>query len=146
MKIFREENISHLWAHFLLGASLYVVLELVWRGYSHYSMFLAGGVAYVSLVYLRRRFVVNAGWFVIMACVGAVVITAVELLFGVLFNIVLGLNVWDYSHFPLNFVGQISLTYSLLWIFVAMFAFGVDFTVYKVVGAIKSRRIGTQSE
>ena len=76
-----------------------------------------------------------------MACVGAVVITAVELIYGVLFNIVLGLSVWDYAGFGLNFIGQISLTYSLLWIFVAMIAFVVDFGVSHIVSAVKSRRV-----
>ena len=144
MKILNDVKINYVWAHFLLGASLYVGLELLWRGYTHFSMFLAGGTAYVMLVYVRRRFVVSAGWFVIAACIGAVVITAVELVFGIIFNIILGMNVWDYSQFRMNFVGQISLTYSLLWIFVAMFAFAVDFGVcraYTVLDAVRRHKI-----
>ena len=40
-------------------------------------------------------------------------ITAVELAAGLLVN--RGYHVWDYRQMPLNFLGQICLPYSLLW-------------------------------
>ncbi len=46
---------------------------------------------------------------------GALIITAVELLFGYIFNLKYGMNVWDYSNMPLNFLGQICLPFSVLW-------------------------------
>ena len=45
----------------------------------------------------------------------AFIITAVEFVFGVIFNIWLGLNVWDYSDEPLNFLGQICPGFVLMW-------------------------------
>ncbi len=42
-------------------------------------------------------------------------VTAVELIFGFLFNIVLNKEIWDYSNQPFNFMGQICLLYSALW-------------------------------
>ncbi|MBQ3180693.1 MAG: hypothetical protein IJB55_04995, partial [Firmicutes bacterium] len=46
----------------------------------------------------------------------ALLITAVELVFGVVFNIVLGADVWDYTSVPYNFCGQICLPYFLIWV------------------------------
>ena len=94
---------------FCLGGGAYVALELLWRGRSHYSMFLAGGTCFLLLGILRRAKLplpVKAG-------LGALSITAVELVAGWIFN--RDYSVWDYRNTPFNFLGQICLPYSLLW-------------------------------
>jgi uncharacterized membrane protein len=45
----------------------------------------------------------------------ALMITAIEFLFGLAFNKMLKLNVWDYSDRPFNIMGQICPLYTLLW-------------------------------
>lgn len=51
-----------------------------------------------------------------MQClIGAVVITFIELCVGMLVNLRLNWNVWDYSELPLNFCGQICVPFMLLW-------------------------------
>ncbi len=45
----------------------------------------------------------------------ALTVTAVELAFGVVLNLVLKLDVWDYTNVPLNFLGQICLPFTLVW-------------------------------
>ena len=55
---------------------------------------------------------------------GAVIITAVEFVFGVIFNMSLNMNVWDYNGVPFNILGQICLPYSILW-------FGICFILFK---------------
>lgn len=57
---------------------------------------------------------------------GALIITAVELIFGVIFNIKYNMGVWDYSNMPLNLLGQICLPFSVLW-------FGLCFVLFKWV-------------
>lgn len=42
-------------------------------------------------------------------------ITGVEFAFGMVFNRLFKMNVWDYSRMPFNFMGQICLLYTLLW-------------------------------
>ena len=99
-------------AMFLLGGVGYVSLELAWRGWSHFSMFLAGGSCFLllgQLNRLRRRLSLP-----VRAAAGAGVITAVELLAGLVFN--RGYTVWDYRQMPANFLGQVCLPFSLLWI------------------------------
>ena len=95
---------------FLVGGSGYVGLELLWRGRSHISMFLAGGVCFLLLGWIgKARFSPSA-----KCLLGAVAITTVELLAGLLAN--RDYRVWDYRQMPYNFLGQICLSYSLLWI------------------------------
>ena len=76
-------------------------------------MMIAGGLCFVvfSLVagWLRGRSVV------IKAAVCALGVTAVEFIFGVVFNLWLGLRVWDYSSMPMNVLGQICLPFTLIW-------------------------------
>lgn len=97
---------------FTVGGLGYVGMELLWRGWSHYSMFLAGGCCFLLLGGLNRtepRLPLPAR---ILA--GAGVITTVELAAGLLFN--RQYQVWDYRGLPLNFCGQICLPFFLLWL------------------------------
>ncbi|MBQ8621089.1 MAG: hypothetical protein IJ422_02120 [Oscillospiraceae bacterium] len=98
-------------ALFSLGGAGYVGLELLWRGWSHYSMFLAGGSAFLLLGVLQRRG--KAIPMPLRAAAGALAITAVELTAGLIFNRNYG--VWDYRNLPMNFQGQICLPFTLLW-------------------------------
>lgn len=95
---------------FALGGAAYVGLELLWRGRSHISMFLAGGGCFVLLGRLRKYTLPLP----VRAVAGAGVITAVELLTGLLFN--RDYSVWDYRNMPVHFQGQICLPYTLLWL------------------------------
>lgn len=96
-----------------LGGGAYVLLELIWRGRSHISMFLLGGLCFWLIGRLDRG---SAVPLVYQACLGAVTVTALELVTGLVVNRWLGLGVWDYSGLPMNFLGQICLYYFLLWI------------------------------
>ena len=96
---------------FCLGGGSYVGLELLFRGRSHGSMFLAGGSCFLILGKLRDRLALLA--LPMRAAVGSTVITAVELATGLVFN--RDYRVWDYRDLPGNFRGQICLPFSLLW-------------------------------
>ncbi len=95
---------------FLLGGSLYTAIEFLWRGRSHWSMFLLAGFCFLALRRFSRLRIPTA----LQPLVGAALITAGELLTGLLVN--RSYTVWDYRQQPLNFLGQICLTYSLLWV------------------------------
>ena len=94
---------------FGFGGSAYMGLEFLWRGWSHYSMFLAGGTCFLLLGKLGQ---VSRNFFT-RAFVGAGIITGVEFLAGLLVN--RRYTVWDYRHMPLNVKGQICLPFCLLW-------------------------------
>ena len=99
---------------FLLGGGGYVGLELLWRGRSHVSMFAAGGICFLLLGRLQRTRLTPP----LLCILGAVIITAVELLTGLLVNRTY--RVWDYRQMPFNFLGQICLPFSLLWLPVSL--------------------------
>ena len=99
-------------ALFCLGGWGYVTLELLFRGRSHGSMFLAGGLCLLLIGHLNR--VKPALPPVLRAVAGAGIITTVELATGLLFN--RDYRVWDYREQPLNYLGQICAGFSLLWI------------------------------
>jgi uncharacterized membrane protein len=101
---------------FYLGGGSYVSLELLWRGRSHGSMFFLGGACFLLIGNLCRL-LYRCG-VLLKALVGAVVITVMELLAGLAVN--RDHSVWDYRRLPLNFRGQISLLYFLLWIPVSL--------------------------
>lgn len=97
---------------FCVGGLCYVGLEYLWRGWSHFSMFLAGGTCFLLLGKLCRA--ATRLPLVIQGILGSGIITAVELVTGLLVNS--QFTIWDYRQMPLNFLGQICLPYSLLWI------------------------------
>ena len=101
---------------FGIGGCGYVGLEYLWRGWSHGSMFLAGGTCFLLLGKLNKtqpRLPLP-----LRALAGSVIITSVELLAGLLTN--RNYQVWDYRRMPMNFYGQVCLPYSLLWIPVSL--------------------------
>ena len=100
-------------AIFLLGALGYPFLEILWRGCTHPTMALAGGLCAVLLYRVNRD--LSRGSLGLRLLVSGGIITLTELLFGAVFNLWLGMNVWDYSDLPLAFLGQICLPYALLW-------------------------------
>lgn len=91
-------------------------LETLWRGWSHGSMFLAGGSSFLLLGTLHRKGEKIPMSF--QALAGAGVITGVELLAGLLAN--RDYSVWDYRHMPMNYRGQICLPFTLLWVPVSL--------------------------
>lgn len=101
---------------FCLGGCGYVTLELLWRGRSHGSMFVAGGLCFLligQLGQVRPRLPVPA-----RMMVGSGIVTVVELGTGLLVN--RSYEVWDYRDQPGNFLGQICPVFSLLWIPVSL--------------------------
>lgn len=94
-----------------LGALLYGLIEILWRGYTHYSMVLTGGVCFL-IIYKISELDRNI---VVKSIMGALAITAVEFAVGVTVNIIFKLEVWDYSRVPLNVLGQICPIYTVLW-------------------------------
>ncbi len=103
---------------FLVGAAGYCIIEILWRGHTHPSMAVVGGICFCLIHIINRNFCGRSYIFRALLCSGA--ISAVELLSGILLNIVLDLGVWDYSRQPLNFMGQICPLYSVLWFLLSL--------------------------
>lgn len=106
-------------ALFLSGAAIYPTLEILCRGKTDFSMAVAGGVC-VCLIDQVCNGRLHERPLSVKCLAGSGIITTVEFGTGVLVNIILKLNVWDYSQIPLNILGQICFPFSLLWCFVTI--------------------------
>ncbi|MBR2616093.1 MAG: hypothetical protein IKC69_05390 [Clostridia bacterium] len=105
---------------FLSGAVLYPLIEVVFRGWTHVSMALLGGICLLAIDLIdtlagRLRKVWKG-----MLC--AVVITQLELICGLLVNRLWKLGVWDYSHLPFHLAGQICPLFSFFWFLLSLIA------------------------
>lgn len=97
---------------FVAGGLCYGGMELLFRGHTHWTMLLAGGICSVLLLFLAVRNSVS----LLKKCIlGGTAITVVEFFTGLLVNLRLGWNVWDYSGHPLNVLGQICPLFMALW-------------------------------
>ena len=110
---------------FAIGGFAYCLIELIWRGYSHMSMFAVGGVCFVLVGGIKDFLPWKLG--LIWHClIGGAIITIVELVSGLVLNVWLGLAVWNYSDLPLNFAGQICVSFSALWVLASMATIFID--------------------
>ena len=106
---------------FLFGGILYSLIEICFRGHTHWSMTLTGGFCFAVLY---RHFEAYPMESMLAKCLfGAAVITAAEFTAGCIVNLMLGWNVWDYSAQPLNVLGQVCPLFSGLWFLLTIPAF-----------------------
>lgn len=98
---------------FAAGAVGYTLLEMLWRGHSHWSMAAAGGISLLALSKTFHKLAAAPIYF--KSIVGGVIITMIEFCFGAVFNLGLGMHVWDYSGVRGNILGQICPVYTVLW-------------------------------
>lgn len=106
----------------LLGGFGYCLIEILWRGRTHYSMFFAGAVVLSAFYYISSNFSMPL-WK--KALIGMLIITVLEFVIGVIFNLILKENVWDYSNMPMNILGQICVPFSAIWFVLSAAAFTV---------------------
>lgn len=110
---------------FIMGI-LYMVLEGLWRGWTHIGMLAVGGVSAFLIGRLNEHpmFCDRKMW---QQCIiGTLIILALEFISGMILNVWLGLDIWDYSREPFNLYGQICLSYTLIWFMLVPFCVYVD--------------------
>lgn len=99
---------------FGIGGLIYVLIEVAWRGYSHWTMFLLGGLCFfyagIQNEYTEWDYPFWKQIIKVTAC-----ITGAEFATGCIINLWLNWDVWDYSHVQFNVLGQICMPYALLW-------------------------------
>lgn len=110
---------------FSFGGMLYTSIEMLSRGYSHWSMMLLGGVCFL-LIGLINEFIPWEMPLWKQMLIGSIIITTLEFLTGCIVNLWLGWNVWDYSDEWGNILGQICPKFTLYWFFLSLFAILID--------------------
>lgn len=124
---------------FCIGGLLYMSIEILYRGYTHWTMGILGGISFVSIGLINEIL----SWdtpLAIQALIGSIMITLYEFITGVILNIWLGLGIWDYSNLPFNILGQICLPFSIIWYFLSIVGICLDdFLRWKFFGEEKPR-------
>lgn len=125
---------------FLIGAILYYSIEILYDGTSHWSMFILGGLCFLigglinecspKLKIWKQSFIITT------------VIVVFEYCTGLLVNIKLGLEIWDYSHMPFNLHGQICITFVVIWyfLFCPLIIWFDDYLRWKLFGEEKGEK------
>ncbi|MBE6021376.1 MAG: hypothetical protein IJC41_02975 [Firmicutes bacterium] len=103
---------------FSAGGLIYLIIEILFRGYTHQSMFFVGGLCFVLIGLINEILDENTP-IVIQMLLSSIIITTVEFVSGCFLNLVLNLNVWDYSDLWGNVLGQISLPFMVAWFFLS---------------------------
>ena len=108
---------------FILGGMAYGLMEVLFRGHTHWSMVITGGACVLTL-YLIMDWTMNLP-LVVAALAGAGIITFYEFCVGMLVNVSFGWHVWDYSSMPGNILGQICPLFTGLWFAMCFVFFGL---------------------
>ncbi len=110
---------------FVTGGILYNLLELFYRGWTHWTMFFLGGLCFTALGLINEIISWNMPLWQ-QAFVGAWIITGLEFVTGCIVNLWLGWGVWDYSRMQGNILGQICPQFFVLWLPVALVGIILD--------------------
>ena len=76
----------------ITGGLLYILIETIWRGYSHWTMFVLGGICFLALGMINEVL----PWEMPLRqqmLLGACIITSMEFLTGCIVNLWLGWHV-----------------------------------------------------
>lgn len=104
---------------FVAGGLLYNVLELFYRGWTHWTMFFLGGLCFIALGAINEVIPWDMPlWRQVL--IGAGIITGLEFVTGCIVNLWLGWAIWDYSGMPGNILGQVCPQYAIYWLLVSL--------------------------
>lgn len=105
----------------IIGASLYLLVEIMFRNYSFRLSAIMAAIAFVVGNNLNNKF----SWkmdLLLQCGIIAVLITGLEAIIGNLDYYFLHQNMWDYSGMPLSvFNGKICIPFTIIWFIFGFF-------------------------
>ena len=134
-------RLSNLALHVLFGliaGCIYLLIELVWRGRTHWTMLPLAAVIFVCAGILDER--ENPPPFWAQVAIGTIIATALEFVAGIILNIWLGLGVWDYSNLPGNVLGQICPQFTLAWAILMIVSIKLENFMHRIANSLTSSR------
>ncbi len=120
---------------FCFGGIGYGLIEVAFRGYTHWSMIITGGSAFLCL-YIINEALENTH-ILVKSLIGATIITTMELTVGLVVNKTFNLAVWDYTNTPINFLGIISLPFCFCWYIISLVVLKMFNTINKITSTQK---------
>lgn len=108
---------------FIVSGLIYVLLEVLWRGYSHWTMFICAGCCGLVMATVNNSILEFETDFRIQVLVSAFLCTTAELIFGLIFNS--NFTIWDYRNTwgTIHFLNdQVNILFIGVWIIISIFA------------------------
>ena len=130
------KNIEKYILIFLVGGFGYGLLEILFRGFTHWSMIITGGSA-LLILYLINLALPNTPT-ILKALIGALSITIIEFSVGIIVNKVFSFGVWDYTGTPGNILGIITPSFSLIWFMISLIMISVFKNIQRIISLQKS--------
>lgn len=107
----------------MIGGFTYSLIEILYRGYTHWTMFFIGGISFYIIGCINEKTDVSIFRQMLY---GSAIITILEFCAGIVINRILGWNIWDYSNLPFNIAGQICPLFSIIWFIISFIAIIFD--------------------
>lgn len=108
----------------LIGGTSYYEIEVLARGFSHWTMFLVGGICFILVGIINE--ITPKMPLIRQMILSAVIITTVEFISGCILNLWLGWGIWDYTNEFGNIFGQICLKHTFYWFLLSSIGIVVD--------------------
>ena len=116
----------------VIGGLVYMGIEILWRGHTHWTMGVLGGVCFALIGLLDE--VQDHPPMLLQMVQGAAIVTALELIVGLIVNRWLGWDVWDYSDMPGNLWGQVCPQFAAAWLVLSWAAVKLENLMHKWAG------------
>lgn len=114
----------------VLGGLYYAALEILWRGYSHWTMVLVGGGAVLCMyTVFDDKYSIPL---VLKCALSALSVCVLEFFSGCIINLLFGLAVWDYSQLKFNLLGQVCPLFFCVWFALSIPAYCVCCIVHRL--------------
>lgn len=123
----------------LIAGGIYLLIELAWRGRTHWTMLPLAAIIFVCAGILDER--ENQPSLPMQIVIGTVIATVLEFVAGLIINVWLGLGVWDYSTKPGNIMGQICPQFTLAWAFLMFVSIKLENFMHKVTTTNKKKGV-----
>ena len=114
----------------LIAGSIYLCIELAWRGRTHWTMLPLAAAIFVCAGVLDER--ENPPPFWAQVAIGTGIATALELVTGLVLNAWMNLGVWDYSNLPGNILGQICPQFTAAWAILMVVSIKLENLMHKI--------------
>ena len=108
------KKIGEYWFLWFTGGSVYYLFEILFRGFSHISMFILGGICMDFFALQGKASHWREPlWKQVIRC--TIFVLAGEFITGIIVNKWMKLKVWDYSDQPFHVFGQICLPFAIIF-------------------------------
>lgn len=107
---------------FIVSGFIYTALELLWRGYTHWTMFVCAGFCGLAMANINNNWLKFDTDFRIQVVVSALVCTVMEFIFGIIFNG--DFTIWDYRGLwgTIHWLGdQVNILFFGIWMLISLF-------------------------